>query len=152
MTRTPRGIRLNNPGNIRKSSIKWDGLCKDQSGDDEFAQFQTPVWGIRAMCKVLLTYQKKHGLKTIRAMISRWAPPFENDTESYIDHVASKVGVGPDDEITLGNETPEQELQFAALVETIMVHENGHPPYFDQDTKDQPFGTSDILAGIGKAV
>ena len=86
-----RGIRNNNPGNIRHG-IDWDGLDEDQSKDEEFSQFSTPEYGIRAMFKILKTYDNKYNLNTIEGIINRWAPPIENDTESYIDFVSSKVG------------------------------------------------------------
>ena len=86
-----RGIRNNNPGNIRHG-IDWDGLDKDQSKDEEFSQFSTPEYGIRAMFKILKTYNDKYNLNTIEGIINRWAPPIENDTEAYINFVSSKVG------------------------------------------------------------
>src|SRR5574337_804815 len=81
-----RGIRNNNPGNIRKSSEPWRGLAaaKDQK-DPAFFTFETPEWGIRAMAVILRTYQTKYGLRTIRAIIGRWAPSAENDTDAYVD-------------------------------------------------------------------
>lgn len=60
----PRGIRNNNPGNIRHSD-QWKGLTPEQP-DPDFCTFSTPEYGIRAMGVILLNYQRKHGLKTIR--------------------------------------------------------------------------------------
>ena len=51
----PRGIRNNNPGNIRKSNVKWQGLAAEQT-DGAFYQFTRPEYGIRALCRVA----KKH--------------------------------------------------------------------------------------------
>ena len=42
------------------------------------------------------TYYGKYGLKTIRGIVSRWAPPKENNTEAYIRHVSDYTGIGPD--------------------------------------------------------
>ena len=115
-----RGIRNNNPGNIRHG-IDWDGLDEDQAKDEEFAQFSTPEYGIRAMFKILKTYDNKYNLNTIEGIINRWAPPIENDTESYIDFVSSKVGKDR-------SEVLDQE-DYILLVEAIIHMENGEQPY-----------------------
>jgi len=115
-----RGIRNNNPGNIRHG-IDWDGLNEDQSKDEEFSQFSTPEYGIRAMFKILKTYDNKYNLNTIEEIINRWAPPIENDTESYIDFVSSKVGKDR-------SEVLDQE-DYILLVEAIIHMENGEQPY-----------------------
>lgn len=121
----PRGIRNNNPGNIRRSADPWQGLAKDQ-GDDAFFQFAEPKWGIRALARVLISYQDRHGLRTVRAIISRWAPPVENKTSSYIDHVAHRLGVGADDPLDIHDYRV-----LRGLVEAITAHENGQQPYTD---------------------
>lgn len=48
----PRGIRNNNPGNIRRSSDPWQGLAKEQI-DREFFKFKSSVYGIRALARLL---------------------------------------------------------------------------------------------------
>jgi seryl-tRNA synthetase len=59
--RTPRGIRNNNPGNIRRNGDPWQGLAERQ-GDVEFFTFKTiPIYGIRALARTLIAYQDKHG-------------------------------------------------------------------------------------------
>ena len=118
--RAPRGIRNNNPGNIEKGA-PWQGLAADQSADSRFAVFDSPVYGIRALTVVLLTYRNRHKLRTPREIISRWAPAFENDTGSYVAAVARAAGIGPDDPVT------DQELP--AVVAAIIKHENGINPY-----------------------
>ncbi len=92
---SPRGIRNFNPGNIRHAKgTRWQGMSANQN-DSAFVQFTGPQWGIRAIARTLITYQDKHALRTIRQIISRWAPPSENNTESYIRQVAARVGVAP---------------------------------------------------------
>ena len=120
-----RGIRNNNPGNIRHGE-KWEGLS-DKQTDSSFCVFKTPEYGIRAMAKILLNYQKKYGLKTIKQIISRWAPPNENDTQSYIKSVSAAVGVLPDDEISLNNKNV-----MMSLIKAIIKHENGEQPYSEE--------------------
>ena len=92
----PRGIRNNNPLNIRKSGDKWQGL-KTLQEDKEFFQFETIEWGWRAAFVILCkTYYGKYKLKTIRDIVTRWAPPKENNTPAYIRHVSDYTGIGPD--------------------------------------------------------
>ena len=94
-----RGIRNNNPLNIRRSADKWQGL-KAQQEDREFFQFSEMKWGWRAAFRLLChTYYGKYKLRTIRAIINRWAPPKENDTQYYIRSVAERTGIGADREL-----------------------------------------------------
>lgn len=77
---TPRGIRNFNSGNIRHvKGTRWQGMSANQN-DTAFVQFTGPQWGIRAIARTLITYQDKHGLRTIRQIIGRWAPPNENNS------------------------------------------------------------------------
>ncbi len=63
MNQRPRGIRNNNPGNIRHGE-NWQGLNPNsRSIDAAFCVFNTPVAGIRALAKVLINYKKIYGLK-----------------------------------------------------------------------------------------
>ena len=96
-----RGLRNNNPGNIRHDDTTWRGEVA--SSDKAFKAFESMAWGYRAMYVVLNTYQKKHGLRTVKQMISRWAPPVENDTEAYVDAVARWSNVSADAGITTTN-------------------------------------------------
>ncbi len=120
--RLPRGIRNNNPGNIRRDGTPWQGLALDQSGDREFCVFADAVSGIRALARTLITYQDKHGLGTVREMIHRWAPPSENDTEVYVQQVARAVGVLPTTRIDV-----HAYAHLEPLVQAIIRHECGDP-------------------------
>lgn len=92
----PRGIRNNNPGNIRHGA-NWQGLNpKGRDIDSAFCVFTAPIYGIRALAKVLINYKKIHGLNTVRTIVSRYAPPNENQTTAYIQSVAKQLGVYPD--------------------------------------------------------
>lgn len=116
-----RGIRNNNPGNIRHSSTKWQGQSATQT-DSAFVQFVTPEYGIRALSKVLDTYSAKYGLNTVRGIINRYAPPSENITGAYVSAVAGALGVSPDQVIDVKGSK-------AKLVAAIIKHENGLNPY-----------------------
>lgn len=98
-----RGLRNNNPGNIRQNSDNFLGEIKP-SADPAFKQFESIEYGYRAIFVTLNTYQKKYGLSTIRTMISRWAPPKDhNDTEAYIRAVSAESGVPENSRITSTN-------------------------------------------------
>lgn len=85
-----RGIRNNNPANIRRGCA-WKGLTEKQT-DKEFCQFVSMTWGVRALLVTLRTYVIKHHLHTVRAIITRWAPPSDgNNTEKYIEFVEKEI-------------------------------------------------------------
>ena len=92
-----RGLRNNNPLNIRHSTDQWQG-ARAQQTDPSFVQFESMAYGYRAAWKVLETYWHhftNHGLAfNVRSIIGRWAPPKENDTESYIRTVLLITGLG----------------------------------------------------------
>lgn len=128
-TAKPRGIRNNNPLNIRENDrvdYDWDGESLLNS-DLDFEEFTTPVYGIRAAARILKNYKEKRNLTTISQIITRWAPPknskgeFENDTQAYIESVSQKVGVGSD--------IPLLDDDYARLISAMIYHENGQQPY-----------------------
>ena len=98
----PRGLRNNNPCNIRKNNIVYAGEIVP-SQDEAFKQFSTMAYGYRATFVVLYTYQHRYGLDTIAKMISRFAPSNENHTEAYINSVADRSGVSANGRITATN-------------------------------------------------
>lgn len=118
-----RGIRNNNPGNLRRTDTQWQGLAETQT-DTEFFVFKSPTYGIRALARTLITYQVNHNLRTIRQIIGRWAPASENDTVAYIKGVSDETGFAPD--VVLDMHKYEH---LKAVVTTIVHHENGQQPY-----------------------
>ena len=118
---TPRGIRNNNPGNIRHSASQWQGMAAQQT-DPAFVQFVAPEYGIRALAKLLNNYASRDGLNTVRLLINKYAPSNENNTEAYAQAVARALGVNPDTVISVPQ-------HLNALVEAIIQHENGQQPY-----------------------
>src|SRR5687768_579751 len=125
----PRGLRNNNPGNLRKTNISWQG--ETEGRDQAFETFATPEDGIRATAKNLLSYQKAHKLNTVEAIISKWAPQKENNTGAYVQAVSQKLGVNPWQRLDLDNEDT-----LTNLTAAIIEHENGMQP-FDPDTLRQ---------------
>lgn len=111
-----RGIRNNNPGNIRVSKDQWEGMTGD---DGAFVIFDTPDSGVRALAKNLMSYGRQ-GYDSIEKIINRWAPPNENDTQSYISSVVAATGIPATQSIDLTN--PDV---LASLSEAIGYHETG---------------------------
>lgn len=127
---TSRGIRNNNPGNIRWGD-DWQGLDSEgRQKDAVFCVFKVPEYGIRALAVLLQNYQKKYGLHDVQSIISRYAPPVENDTEAYIDSVCLKLSVKPDTPVDVSE--PGIMLN---LLKAIIRHENGEQPYSDEVLK-----------------
>ena len=121
---TARGLRNNNPGNIRYV----EGITSTYQGctgsDGAFCQFDTAENGIRALAVLLLSYQDRHDIHTIKAAINRWAPPVENDTGAYVVVVAGSTGLDPD--AVLDFRDP---VVLVGLARAIIKHENGTQPY-----------------------
>lgn len=90
-----RSERNNNPGNIRLTGDRWRGQVLPPP-DRGFVTFTEQKWGYRALFVVLEGYMLRHGLRTIRGIIGRYAPPTENSTRSYIRSVCRATGWGPD--------------------------------------------------------
>ncbi len=121
-SKLPRGLRNNNPLNIRRSGDKWQGLRVLQE-DREFFQFSEMKWGWRAAFRLLChTYYGKYRLRTIRDIITRWAPPKENNTEAYIRSVTDRIGIGPDKELGDPQTHPTQWMMIGIAMAIV---ENG---------------------------
>jgi len=86
------GVSQFNVGNIRPSG--------SSTGFEQHGSYEQ---GLKAIDDNLRNYGEKHGIKTLRGVISRWAPSSENDTEAYIKNVSAKTGINPDQEIDLSN-------------------------------------------------
>ena len=94
-SKEPTGIRNNNPLNIRHAKQnRWRGLRKEQT-DKSFCQFTEMKWGLRAAIRLMENYIRR-GAQTPRQIISRWAPPSENDTASYVRKACQRAGLDPD--------------------------------------------------------
>lgn len=112
----PRGIRNNNPGNLR-SDVSWAFMTGSDTGG--FAIFDDSVHGLRALAKDLVTKIDKDGLTTIQAIISKYAPTSENNTAAYIVSVSQDSGFAADEQLTADADT------LSRLMRAIVNHENG---------------------------
>jgi hypothetical protein len=125
--RPPLAWRMNNPGNIRHARhINWQG--QQGEGDGGFVRFKTPEHGFRALARQLMTYKERHGLDTVRKILTRYAPPegsangvsYSQNTEGYIAKVARDMGVSPDTLLDV-----QQWRTMFALMKAIADYEDG---------------------------
>lgn len=100
-TKIPRGIRNNNPLNIRIGN-RWQGEVENPT-DTEFEQFRDMIWGLRAGFVLLRRYIERYRLNTIRDIISRWAPSTENNTRRYIEQVCDWTDIPEDKPLNFNN-------------------------------------------------
>lgn len=113
----PRGLRNNNPLNIRHSADRFQGEIA--GADKSFKTFASLPYGYRAAFVILGTYLSQ-GCNTVEKIISRWAPSTENDTESYISQVEKYSGVPRRKELT-----PSSGAEFIMIVAAMSFVENG---------------------------
>lgn len=138
----PRGIRNNNPLNIRRGKTNWVGevyaikLHRNEEVesdtlifDKSFCQFRDMAHGFRAAARLLQIYQDRYGLRTMRDIISRWAPNNENNTDAYINAVAAKTSKKADEPLLL-----HKVADISAIVCAMCAVECGarYSPYADE--------------------
>jgi len=114
----PRGIRNNNPLNIRIGNV-WYGEVPNPT-DPEFEQFCQMEYGVRAAFVILRRYIRRYGHNTVRSIIKTWAPSTENNTEAYIKSVCKWMRIDPDEMILY-----EDKETMCRLVAAMCLHENG---------------------------
>lgn len=124
----PRGIRNCNPLNIRIGNT-WLGE-RPNPDDNEFEQFTSIEYGIRAGFIILRRYIRRYHLNTIRLIISRWAPSNENATESYIKSVSTQMNLDADCELKY-----EDSVTMCKLVDAMILVECGQRVDMDKINK-----------------
>jgi hypothetical protein len=139
----PRPVRNNNPGDL-EAGDHWQGLMApelmtDVQKHERFAVFSAAHWGFRALVVLLRNYKLLYGLNTVRAIVSRFAPPVENPTTNYAETVAHALNVKPDDKIDLSNPNT-----MFALAKAVTKFETGSwEPYWT----DRQLSDGMVLAG-----
>lgn len=123
-----RGERNNNPGNIEfmpsqpfHGQIGLELVPLGDTYKPRFGRYDTPENGLRAIAKLLLNYQRFHGLHTVAALVSRWSA---TDQQAYIADVARYLGVEPNQPLDLQH--PDT---LEAFVYAIVTQENGRCLY-----------------------
>ena len=128
------GQRNNNPLNIRRGKTLWKGektpSTSPVKGENKkasplrgglegsaFCRFESPAWGIRAAFCLLRTYRNKYKAVCIEDIITRWAPPSENDTAAYIRTVCKLTGFGGKERLT--------EDKWPRLIKAMAIVESG---------------------------
>ena len=117
---TSRGIRNNNPLNIRHTGGHFLGEVVPGS-DRTFKQFTSMAYGYRAAFVQMSIYLSR-GLNTVEKIIRAWAPPTENNTEAYIANVEKRSGVGRTKVLTA-----ESGGDYRKIVAAMSHCENGVP-------------------------
>lgn len=102
----PKTLALKNRNYLNLKSLSNGDRWKGQIGEDRFghAIFESPAWSIRAGAIVLRTYEHKHGIKTVEALVRRFA---EGNRGPYIKHLCKALGVKPDQKISFTKHLPE---------------------------------------------
>ncbi|HDD8784983.1 TPA: transglycosylase [Escherichia coli] len=134
-----RNYRNNNLGNLVFANQEGAALeAPNAKGEQRFARFNTPEEGIRALANQVSSYYNGTSaaagyqkLQTVSSIISKWAPPKENNTNQYIDNVSKYLGVSPNEKIDVSN--PEVMTQ---LVRAIATKEGGNPPVNNEFIKN----------------
>ncbi|WP_407059274.1 hypothetical protein ACJBUE_20410 (plasmid) [Ralstonia syzygii subsp. celebesensis] len=119
--RQPRGIRNNNPGNL--NYVGQAGATREAGPNGRFAVFQTAEEGLQALARQLRLYAQR-GINSVRAIISKFAPASENDTQGYIASVSRRMGVDAGAALDLNDPRVTQ-----GLMDAIIRVENGRNPY-----------------------
>lgn len=110
-----KGIRNNNPGNLRPTGDRWQGMA---GTSDNFLVFENMVWGCRALGTDLSNKFFK-GLDTVTKIIVQYAPPSENNTVAYINAVSKAIGVQPNEKLDFSKSL------LAKFMRAVIMHENG---------------------------
>ena len=130
-----RGIRNNNPLNIRYSKTNWNGkVLKENKKDPNFEEFTSMYFGFRAALINIETYIIKYGCNTITKIIHRWAPPTDgNNTASYIQHVCRITNTGGNEPIS------NHSRKLRDIVAAMAFIESGHNITAYYDALDRAF-------------
>ena len=120
----PRGLRNNNPLNIRHNADVFQGEIKGE--DKAFKTFSSMPYGYRAAFVTLATYLSR-GWNTIEKIIAKWAPSSENNTQGYIANVEKWSGVPRNKELTAADGA-----EYIMIVAAMSYVENGKNADFSE--------------------
>lgn len=153
----PRGLRNNNPLNIRHSASRWQGARVEQT-DKAFVQFTSMKMGYRAAWRILETYYKhfeaQHKPFTPRNIIYRWAPPEENDSEAYLRRVCQLTNLAGNEALVRPSRVSargSQSIQSPRSSPSIQSSQSPQPLLNDAYTAPDPQAKTkliDLLAAM----
>lgn len=136
-----RGLRNNNPFNLRKSANKWQGKIKGT--DPSFETFDSVENGIRAGMIDIINDISLKNQNTLKSLFATFAPEHENDTAAYIKHVSAVTGRGADDVL---NPNKQIDANFLyKLAAAIIAKENLASEY-------KAIDTATIQEGVRRAI
>ncbi|CUJ98322.1 Uncharacterised protein [Achromobacter sp. 2789STDY5608615] len=138
-----RGIRNNNPGNL--NFVGQRGATRE-GGEGRFAKWKTAREGLQALANQL-RLDGSRGLDNLRSLISKYAPPGENNTEGYIQFLSGFMGIDPNERFDVQTDP----AALSMLMRGIIQHENGYNPY-SRDQIDEAIGSSGLVGGAGAQV
>lgn len=122
MAKIPIGILNNNPTNIRVSkTFKWLGETESKGA---FCKFIDRKFAYRATFILFHSYITKHGCRTLRDIINRWAPPSENQTAVYLRTVSNMSNYPEMVTVDLGDEDMMCKIVKAMVYVEVGMHEN----------------------------
>ena len=91
-----RGMRNNNPLNIRHGKSRWVGMAEQQT-DRAFVQFTERKYGYWAAFVLIRNYIQRFRANTIGKIVARWAPSADgNNTLAYVNYVSHTTGIPAD--------------------------------------------------------
>lgn len=117
------GIAINNPGNLEYAGQPGAVRAGGSPFEQRFAAFPSPEAGLEAMGRQLgLDFHR--GRTNLEALISKYAPPGENDTAGYIADVARQLHISGRQALNL-----DDPAQLANLMNAMIAHEQLQNPY-----------------------
>lgn len=146
----------NNPGNVRPGAADYagqTGTVPSKKGSGRFLTFDTPQSGLNSMSDVIgqvvrvkipdsfANGELKSDKFTTRNLVSVYAPSSENDTSEYIDFVSKRLGVKPDDELSMSDSET-----MSKLIDAMARRESGHK-HADWFTKDEYRKAAEMMKG-----
>lgn len=117
-----RGLRNNNPMNIRRDPSIWCRGLADEQKDELLYTYEAPEWSYGYALVKLRVYKNWSKLHTIRQWITRWAQHIKEATYDYIKFVCQEVGMPPDAEPRIDNKE-----EMCAILAAMSHFENGVP-------------------------
>ena len=114
---------------IKQSGIgPCDLVAERDKMDEQFEEFISMYYGFRAAIRLMENYIRD-GHNTINAIVRRWAPPTENDTQGYLRNVTYWTQMGGNENIAIGSQQMKQLIWSMALVESGQEIKDYLPSY-----------------------
>ena len=132
----PLGVRNFNLGNIRPGA----GFIGEKGVNKGYATFENPMFGGRALARLLNTYNTKYGINTIEDLVNRYAPEGDNPRESienYKKFLSKSTGLGVDEEFDLDSDR-------GKLMQGIFQFETGQDSPFSKEQINQMIEASKL--------